>query len=82
MSRNLFRKLLGAKPFRPFRIYVSEGGTYDVAHPEAAWLLGPMLVTHVRPTGFAGPPGARVAYISLLHVTRVEVYYPGAAPGP
>src|SRR5437588_844275 len=74
MRADQIRKLLRARPFHPFRVYVSDGAVYDVAHPEAAWLLGPMVITHVRPSGFAGPPGERVAYISLIHVTRVEVY--------
>ncbi|HVS37674.1 MAG TPA: hypothetical protein VMS17_19080, partial [Gemmataceae bacterium] len=82
MRPDHIRKLLRAKPFRPFRVYISDGAIYDTPHPEAAWLLGLILVTHLHPSGFAEPRGARVAYVSLLHVTRVEVYYPGEAPGP
>jgi hypothetical protein len=76
------RKLLRAKRFRPFRIYVSDGATYDVPHPEAIWLLGPILGARIRPSGFTGPPGTRVAHVSLLHITRIEVYFPGPALAP
>ena len=82
MRPDFFRKLLLEQPFRPFRVYVSDGATYDVPHPEAAWVLGMMLVMHVQPSGFAEPPGQRVAYVSMIHVTRVEAYYSGAAPAP
>jgi hypothetical protein len=82
MKPDEIRKLLRATPFRPFRIYVSDGGTYDVSHPEAVWLLGLILGAHVRPSGFTGPSGGRVVHISLLHITRIEIYFPGPAPAP
>ena len=82
MRPDVFHTLIRKRPFRPFRVYVSDGATYDVPHPEASWVLGMMLLTLVRPSGFAAPPGERYATISLIHVTRVEVYYPGAAPAP
>jgi hypothetical protein len=82
MRPDLLRELLAATPFVPFRVYVTDGGCYDVAHPEAARVVGGTLQTTVRPTGFAGPRGERTAYVSFIHITRVEVYHPGAAPAP
>ncbi|HBI46776.1 MAG TPA: hypothetical protein DDY78_28575 [Planctomycetales bacterium] len=82
MRPDAIRKLLRKQPFRPFRVYVSDGAIYDVAHPEAAEVSAMMLIIEVHPAGFAGVPGERIAYISLIHVTRVEVYFPGAAPAP
>ena len=82
MRPDAIRELLWRRPFRPFRIYVSDGAIYDVAHPEAARVHAMMLIIEVHPAGFASVPGERIAYVSLIHVTRVEVYYPGAAPAP
>ncbi len=82
MRPDLLRQLLSERPFRPFRVHVSDGALYDVPHPEAGRLLGATLYVIVRASGFAGPPGERIAYISLIHITRLEVYYPGAAPAP
>jgi hypothetical protein len=76
MRPDFFRQLLSAAPFRPFRVFVSDGGTYDVAHPEAARIDGATLEIAVRPSGFAGPPGERTANVSLIHVSRVELFYP------
>jgi hypothetical protein len=76
MRPDFFRQLLHAAPFRPFRVFVSDGGTYDVAQPEAALVQGGTLEVMVRPSGFAGPPGERKANISLIHVSRVEIFSP------
>jgi hypothetical protein len=62
---------LREQPFQPFRIYLSDGKTFDVRHPDMC------LVS--RSTAYVGIPdprirGAamRVAHISLIHITRVE----------
>ncbi len=36
MRPQLFLGLLHERPFRPFRVHVSDGAWYDVSHPEAA----------------------------------------------
>jgi hypothetical protein len=33
------KKRLDEKPFRPFRIKMSNGETYDIPHQDAAWVL-------------------------------------------
>ena len=38
MTLQSFRELLSQPPFRPFRIVMSSGQTYDVRHPEVAML--------------------------------------------
>jgi len=82
MRPQLFLRLLRQRPFSPFRVHVSDGAWYDVSHPEAAFVSGPTLIVVVRASGFAGPPGERHAHVSVIHITRVEVYYPGEAPAP
>jgi len=82
MRPDALRLFLQKRPFFPFRVYVSDGASYYVPHPEAAEVAGMTLLIQVGPTGFAGPPGERLATISLIHVTRIEVFYPGAAPAP
>jgi len=34
------QRLLAARPFEPFRIFVADGNTYDVRHPENIALGG------------------------------------------
>jgi len=38
MTVQTFRDLLAARPFRPFRVVMSSGQTYEVRHPEMAML--------------------------------------------
>jgi hypothetical protein len=47
MRPDAIRELLRKQPFRPFRVYVSDGATYDVAHPEAARVQAMMLIIDV-----------------------------------
>jgi hypothetical protein len=79
MRPEFLLKLLVAAPFEPFRIFISDRRHYDVAHPEAARVAGGVREVTVRPTGFAGPPGQRTAYLSFIHITHVEVYSPKSA---
>jgi len=39
MTNEAFRKILKRQPFQPFRLVMSSGKSYDVRHPEMAWLL-------------------------------------------
>ncbi len=68
------------RPFRPFRIFVNDGGIYDVRHPE--WcLVG-------ADSAFVGLPGdeaadspfyQRFAILDLFAISRVEPL-PATAP--
>ena len=39
MRPDELRRLLLRRPFRPFRLYVSDGAVYDVTHPEVASVM-------------------------------------------
>jgi len=34
------QEYLKAKPFKPFRLFLSDGSSHDVPHPEFAWVFG------------------------------------------
>ena len=76
MTVQTFRELLARRPFKPFRLVMSSGQTYDVRHPELAMLTrSDMLVgTNVED----GVP-AEFRICSLLHVATVEPIDQGAA---
>jgi hypothetical protein len=69
MTLRTFRELLSQQPFRPFRVVMSSGQSYEVRHPEMAMLtrtdilVGTDVVDDV-------PAGFKIC--SLLHVTAVE----------
>ena len=65
------REHLHQQPFEPFRIYMSDGATFDVDHPEMC-MVG-------RSTIYVGVPDPkkrwmviRLAHCALIHITRIE----------
>ena len=70
MNVRSFRKLLTQQPFRPFRLVMSSGQTYEVRHPEMAWLTGTDLLVGINETDDGVPAEFRIC--PLLHVATVE----------
>ena len=65
------RQHLEARPFKPFRLFMSDGSRHEVPHPEFGWVFGSTVFVGVP----AGPGKAEeefVKQLSLLHITRVE----------
>ena len=72
MRSDELQRLLRRQPFEPFRIFVTDGASFEVRHPGMA-----LLTHHEIVVGIPGQNGGqRVAdtyeIITLLHVTRVE----------
>ena len=70
MTVQTFRELLARRPFQPFRVVMSSGKTYDVRHPEMAFLTRTTLYVGVDDR-FDGVP-SDAAMCSLLHITNAE----------
>jgi hypothetical protein len=78
MTIQTFRELLSQRPFRPFRVVMSSGQSYEVRHPEMAMLTRTDLLVGVGETEEGVPAEFRIC--SLLHVATVEPMSAGA-PG-
>ena len=70
MTVQNFRELLAAKPFQPFRLVMSSGKTYEVRHPEMAFLSRTSIYVGVDIADDNVPADYRIC--SLLHVTAIE----------
>jgi hypothetical protein len=70
MTVQSFRKLLSDRPFKPFRLVMSSGKTYDVRHPEMAFLTRSDILVGVDIADDGIP--AEFDICSLLHVSGVE----------
>jgi len=57
------------RPFMAFRIYVSDGETYDVRHPDQVIVLRSRIIIGV--VGKRRIP-EHVQHVSLIHITRIE----------
>ena len=72
------RQLTRAQPFRPFRVFLTNGETYDIRHPDL--ILATLGAAHIAapdPAGPADQPGS-VRIVSLVHIVKIE-FLPGAA---
>ena len=71
MGPEEIKEKFAKRPFQPLRIYVSDGATYDVRHPEMVLITRREL--HV---GIPSKPDDqipdRTAFVNILHVTHIE----------
>ena len=64
-------EMLHTRPFRPFRIHMTDGRAYDIVHPEAVLVLRSRAVVGLRPDPETGVPD-RSEEIALLHIVRTS----------
>jgi hypothetical protein len=70
MTPSRMRELLTRTPFRPFRIFLSDGSRHEVPHPEFAWVMGGRIF--IGGAASADDWDVPVKELPILHVTRVE----------
>ncbi|MEI6240903.1 MAG: hypothetical protein WCR51_10970 [Planctomycetia bacterium] len=70
MTTATFRDLLKQQPFKPFRVVMSSGASYEVRHPEMAWVTKNDLLVGVDVAGDGMP--AEFCICPLFHVATVE----------
>jgi hypothetical protein len=70
MTVQTFRELLTQRQFKPFRLVMSSGQTYDVRDPEMAMLTRTSLLVGIGETRDGVPAEFKIC--SLLHVATVE----------
>ncbi len=70
MTVQTFRELLAQQPFRPFRLVMSSGQSYEVRHPEMAFLTRSDMLIGVDLGEDNVPADFRIC--SLLHVATIE----------
>jgi hypothetical protein len=70
MTTQTFRDLLANKPFKPFRLVMSSGESYEVRHPEMAMLTRTDILVGTNVADDGVPAEFKIC--SLLHVATVE----------
>ena len=68
------KQLMDANPFRPFRIHMSDGSTYDIANHDGALVARNSVEVGVNPD----PNGIveRFVRCAIIHITRIEELQP------
>lgn len=74
MTADTFREILRRIPFEPFRVVMSSGESYNVVHPEMAFVTAKALILAIPDT--AHPDGERLSFCSYLHIAHVETLRP------
>jgi hypothetical protein len=64
------KDLMDAKPFRPFRIHLSDGSSYEINNHDAAFVTRGSVEVGLDPDadGIAG----RIVRCAIIHISRVE----------
>lgn len=70
MTVQTFKEMLTRRPFQPVRLVLSSGKTYEIRHPEMAFLTRTSILVGVDETDDGVP--AEFKIVSLLHVTAIE----------
>lgn len=60
-----------AEPFRPFRMYMASGRTFDVGHPEMVRVGRSSITVHMRPDGDSADT-ERWQEVSLMLLESLE----------
>lgn len=61
---------VGKRPFKPIRLFLSDGSAHDVRHPELVFVTRREVVIALPP--MRGGIPERAVYIDPVHVTRIE----------
>ncbi|MFL5241708.1 MAG: hypothetical protein ACJ8FY_06340 [Gemmataceae bacterium] len=71
MRPEKLEELLRRRPFVPVRVYLSDGTTYDIRHPEMA-----LLTRSTIDIGLTAQQGSTIAdkvvYCSLIHIEKAD----------
>jgi hypothetical protein len=70
MTTQTFRELLTQRPFKPFRLVMSSGESYEVRHPEMAMLTRTDILVGTDVADDGVPAEFKIC--SLLHVATTE----------
>jgi hypothetical protein len=69
MRETAIKKRLKASPFRPFRLHVSDGASYEIVDPDVMLVLTGQIIIGLEPDEGGIPQKA--IYVDPIHVTRV-----------
>jgi hypothetical protein len=65
-------EVLRRRPFRPFRIHVSDGTTYEVQHPDWIWVGRSAAMVFIPDLAHFPFVHGRYEIVALLHMVRLE----------
>ena len=70
MEANELYSVLKQQPFGPLRVYLSDGSSYEITHPDQV-MVG-RRASHIGMSGDGQGPFQQIAIVANIHITRVE----------
>lgn len=72
MDRSEMQRLLRQRPFQPFRVFVSDGRTYDVRNPRMNLLAESYINIGIPAPDLPEPICDHTEYVRLDQIVRIE----------
>ena len=73
MQRETLREWLKREPFQPFRVYLTDGRTFDIHHPRANLLAQTFIKIGIPEPGSTNPRICDYTeYVPLAQIARLE----------
>ncbi|HTU92527.1 MAG TPA: hypothetical protein VMF69_20770 [Gemmataceae bacterium] len=66
------RRLLRQKPFQPFRLYLVDGSSYEIRHPDQVMVERSTAAIAGAVANLPPPLAERDVIVALLHISRLE----------
>jgi hypothetical protein len=79
-TANDIQRLRSARPFVPFRLQLSDGGSIDVISPELITIFQRWVIISILDRNGSERFADDWQQVWYLHITRVETLQPGAPP--
>ena len=74
-------RLIWARPFRPFRLHLTNGDSHEIRHPEMASVDRSIVWVHYPAKTLPLAIAERRLFIVLIHIVFGEYIEPAAKPG-
>ena len=72
MNANEIREVVRAQPFCPFTIFMDDGSSYTIEHPDGVALGNFVAVVALPPSS----EGDKFMRLSIRHISRIEEFVP------
>ncbi len=72
MRTEELRELIKKTPFQPFRLFLSNGQSYDITHPDLAMVGQNDLILGLPASDLPAGTFDRFVFVALMHINNTE----------
>lgn len=71
MTAYEIKTLMRTRPFQGMRIYISDGESYEVRHPDMVFVTSAIVQIGLEPLDRGDIPAGGSVYVDPVHITRI-----------